>query len=193
MTWWLWSTSHQQWVLSETIPEQHRGTLSNAFSRLTKAKKRGLFLSMNLSWTWQSTKIASVVPFPDINPNCMEPMSTLSLSKFSITLSKTFNACSMSFRPLGISRTIINNMCTHFDINDKTSDNHYLISIFSKYVEYIYSIPTLNGIFKLVFRIVKSHREFLGIVKSHLELGVFSGNCKLQNYRDIVKWLIKVR
>src|SRR5580692_11358409 len=42
------------------------------------------------------TKIASVVPFPLINPNCMSSILTCSLILFSITFSTTFIACSRS-------------------------------------------------------------------------------------------------
>ena len=71
------------------------GTRSNAFSRSTKVKYNFLFLARCLSCKLSEDEyyinclrmnIASVVPSPDMKPNCMSSMNTLSLMIFSITL-----------------------------------------------------------------------------------------------------------
>src|SRR6267154_5763733 len=44
--------------------------------------------------------MASVVPFPGLNPNCIFSNFTIPLTRASITLFNTFNTCSSSFIPL---------------------------------------------------------------------------------------------
>ena len=47
-----------------------RGTVSYAFSRSTNTMSRGLLQSLYLSHMVLMTNIASVVPTPDLKPNC---------------------------------------------------------------------------------------------------------------------------
>ena len=77
-----------------------RGTLSKAFSRSTKAIQSSLFLAKYFSCSWRTMKIASVVLFPAIKPNCILSIFTIFLTLLSMTLSRTFMACSTNFIPL---------------------------------------------------------------------------------------------
>ena len=73
------------------------GSLSNTFSRSTNAKNSGLFFARNFSCICRTTKMASVVPFPSMNPNCI-PWILISLSTFSPKPSPdTFISCSSNF------------------------------------------------------------------------------------------------
>src|SRR6478609_9371263 len=81
------------------------GTLSNAFSRSTKAIHNSLRFCRYFSCTCLTTNTASVVPLPGINPKCMSSMQILPsiiflLSLASTTLSNTFSPCSNNFTPL---------------------------------------------------------------------------------------------
>src|SRR6267154_1169949 len=67
-----------------------RGTLSNAFSKSTKAIHNSFCFPRNFSWTCRTIKIASVVPFPGLNTNCISSNFTIFLTRASITLSTTF-------------------------------------------------------------------------------------------------------
>src|SRR6267154_1935999 len=44
--------------------------------------------------------MASVVPLPGLNPNCISSNFTIPLTRASITLSNAFNTCSSNFIPL---------------------------------------------------------------------------------------------
>src|SRR6476469_1689108 len=81
------------------------GTLSNAFSKSTKAIHNSLRFCRYFSCTCLTTNTASVVPLPGINPKCMSSMQILPsiiflLSLASTTLSNTFSPCSNNFTPL---------------------------------------------------------------------------------------------
>src|SRR5664279_1781538 len=67
-----------------------RYTLSNAFSRSTKAIHRSLFFSKNLSWICLTINIASVVPFPDLKPNCISLIDTSLLNNSFKDLHKSY-------------------------------------------------------------------------------------------------------
>jgi len=73
------------------------GTLSNAFSRITKAKYSFFPLLSYFFCIHHMVKIASVVPFPDINPNCISSIFALSLILHTDTCSVTFIAWPRSF------------------------------------------------------------------------------------------------
>src|SRR5664279_2422076 len=76
------------------------GTLSKAFSKSTKAIHRSFFFAKYFSCSCLTTNIASVVPLPAINPNCMSSTFTIRLTLPSITLSRLFITCSSNFIPL---------------------------------------------------------------------------------------------
>src|SRR3989442_5497225 len=76
------------------------GTLSKAFSKSTNAIHSSFCLPRNFSCTCLTIKIASVVPLPGLNPNCISSVFTVFLSRASITLSNTFNTCSLLFKQL---------------------------------------------------------------------------------------------
>ena len=65
-----------------------RGTLSNAFSKSTKTIHRSLLFARYFSCSWQTMKIASVMLFSAMNPNCMLSILTIFLTLPSIILSK---------------------------------------------------------------------------------------------------------
>src|SRR5664279_158911 len=75
-------------------------TLSKAFSKSTKAIHRSFFLAKYFSCCCLTTNMASVVPLPAINPNCMSSTFTIRLTLPSITLSRIFITCSSDFIPL---------------------------------------------------------------------------------------------
>src|SRR5664279_1596413 len=75
-------------------------TLSKAFSKSTKAIHRSFFLAKYFSCSCLTTNMASVVPLPAINPNCMSSTFTIRLTLPSITLSRIFITCSSNFIPL---------------------------------------------------------------------------------------------
>ena len=56
------------------------GTLSKALSQSTKAIQSSLFLARYFSCSWRTMKIASVVLFPAIIPNCMLSIFTTFLN-----------------------------------------------------------------------------------------------------------------
>ena len=62
-----------------------RSTLSNAFSKSTKNILSSSFFARYFSCSWRTMKIASVVPLPAINPNCMLSIFTMCLNLPSIT------------------------------------------------------------------------------------------------------------
>src|SRR5271170_4750531 len=57
-------------------PQNHPSTLSNAFSRSTKAIHKSFFFSINFSCTCLTTNIASTVPLPPVKPNCISSTFT---------------------------------------------------------------------------------------------------------------------
>ena len=59
---------------------------SKAFSKSTKAIQSSLFLAKYFSCSWRTMKIASVVLFPAIKPNCMLSIFTTFLTLLSMTL-----------------------------------------------------------------------------------------------------------
>src|SRR5208282_1355933 len=76
-----------------------RGTLLKAFSRSTKAIQTSCFLARNFSCICRTINIASVVPLPDLKPNCIPLICTLSLTLISITRSRTFITWSSNLIP----------------------------------------------------------------------------------------------
>src|SRR5206468_1237713 len=76
------------------------GTMSNAFSKSTKAIHSSFFLHRYLSCSCLTMNMASVVPLPLLKPNCIPSKHTLDLTFPSITLSNIFIAWSNSFIPL---------------------------------------------------------------------------------------------
>ena len=55
----------------------------------TKAIQSSFFFAKYFSCNWRTIKIASVVPLPLINPNCISSIFTMFCTLLSITLSKT--------------------------------------------------------------------------------------------------------
>ena len=77
-----------------------RGTVSYAFSRSTNTMSRGLLPSLYFSHRVLMTNIASVVPTPDLKPNCQSEMVTMSLSLWSMICSQSFIVWLSSLIPL---------------------------------------------------------------------------------------------
>ena len=75
-------------------------TLSNAFSRSTKARYNSFFLARCFSIICRTTKMASVVHFLGIKPNRISPTCTGDLIVISSTLSTIFRGCSRSLMAL---------------------------------------------------------------------------------------------
>ena len=78
-----------------------RGTVSYAFSRSTNTISRGILIALPVFLTQVlMTDIASVVPTPDLKPNCSSEMVTMSLSHWSMICSQSFIVWLSSLIPL---------------------------------------------------------------------------------------------
>src|SRR5206468_3174192 len=75
------------------------GTLSNAFSKSTKAIHSSFFLHRYLSCSCLTMNMASVVPLPLLKPNCIPSKHTLDLTFPSTTPPNILIAWSNSFIP----------------------------------------------------------------------------------------------
>ena len=67
-----------------------RGTVSHAFSRSMNNMSRGLLPYLYFSHMVLMTNIASVVPTPDLKPNCPSEMPTMFLTLWSMIRSHSF-------------------------------------------------------------------------------------------------------
>ena len=75
------------------------GTLSKAFSKSTNPIYSSLCFVRYFSWSCLRIKIASVVPGPRQEPNCISSMLIVSRIMISATLSITSRTWSVNFRP----------------------------------------------------------------------------------------------